>query len=59
MAVKGQHELTCTRDFTFGKDGYLSFDRETYPKLKNVFDEVHQRDNHTIALKQTSAGGAQ
>ena len=59
MAMKGQRELICSRDLTFGNEGFLAFDREIYPKLKNVFDEIHLRDNHTIVLKQSGAGGAQ
>lgn len=33
----------------------LVFQKETYPNLKQVFDVLHQRDNHTITLKQGAA----
>jgi hypothetical protein len=30
----------------------MVFPKATYPKLKQAFDVLHQRDNHTITLKQ-------
>lgn len=41
--------IDCQRKFAF--DGLL-FPASAYPQLKNVFDELHKRDNHTITLKQ-------
>ncbi len=52
MSVKGGRELICTRTLTFGKGGSIVFPAEVYPKVKNVFDEIHRRDDVTIPLKQ-------
>jgi hypothetical protein len=44
--------LVYTRKFFFGSNGNLIFSRTSYPQLKLIFDTVHERDNHTITLKQ-------
>jgi hypothetical protein len=36
----------------------LLFPQTSYPGVKQLFDVLHDRDNHTITLKQT-AGPAQ
>jgi len=59
MSVKGGRELICTRGLTFGKGGTLAFEAAAYPKVKNVFDEIHRRDDVTISLKQAPQAGAQ
>jgi len=51
----GSNVLVATRELTFGKDGNVIFPRESYPQLKLIFDEIHDRDNHVIALKTASA----
>jgi Domain of Unknown Function with PDB structure (DUF3857) len=43
--------LVVDRDFTFGANGSLYFAPDNYPTLKKVFDEVHIRDTHSLALK--------
>ncbi len=48
-----KRELVCTRDFVFGDNGLLVYEKKQYPAVKNVFDEVHRRDSHMISLKQT------
>jgi len=53
ILTRGGHELISERDFTFGKEGRLLYGVEAYPQLKNIFDEIHRRDGHTISLKQT------
>ena len=52
--------LVYTRKFYFGKggDSTLRFPVNTYPNLKNYFDEVSKHDGHTIALKQGAATAA-
>jgi hypothetical protein len=55
IMAKGTSELICDREFTFGKEGRLFFDVETYPQLKRIFDEIQKRDDHTISLKQAGA----
>ena len=51
----GKGELICARDFTFGRDGFIAFARASYPSLKNVFDEIHRRDEVTLSLRQAAA----
>jgi hypothetical protein len=46
-------KLDYKRDFRFTG---LIFPKATYPNLKQAFDALHQRDNHTITLKQAAAG---
>jgi hypothetical protein len=36
----------------------LVFPKTTYPQLKQAFDVLHQRDNHTITFKQGAAAAA-
>jgi hypothetical protein len=50
-------ELVCTRDLTFGNDGFISFARSSYGTLKRIFDEVHRRDETTLSLKQVATPG--
>lgn len=47
--VVGGNKLDYRRTFSF--NGVL-FPPNVYPQLKQVFDELHKRDNHTITLKQ-------
>jgi hypothetical protein len=44
--------LIYQRKFFFGANGNLVFPQTSYPQLKMIFDVVHERDNHTITLKQ-------
>jgi hypothetical protein len=48
--------LLYRRSFFFGANGMLVFPPTSYQQLKAVFDAVHDRDNHTMSLKQ--AGGS-
>jgi hypothetical protein len=50
--AQDQRALEYKRSFRFTG---LIFQKETYPNLKQVFDVLHQRDNHTITLKQGAA----
>jgi hypothetical protein len=43
------------RKFFFGGRDQLMFQQQNYPVLKQVFDSIRERDNHTITLKQTAA----
>jgi hypothetical protein len=47
--------LVYKRNFFFGGKDSVLFQVETYPQLKNFFDMLHKQDNHSIALKQTTA----
>jgi len=47
-----QKTLVYQRDFKFSG---LMFPKGSYAQLKQVFDTIHQQDNHTITLKQGTA----
>jgi uncharacterized protein DUF3857/transglutaminase superfamily protein len=47
--------LVYKRTFFFGGGGNLLFPVQSYPQLKAYFDQLHQQDNHTIALRQGAA----
>jgi hypothetical protein len=44
--------LYLRRKFFFGGGDNILFPVNSYSQLKQVFDVLHERDNHTIALKQ-------
>ena len=53
IAVIGKNEaLRYNRTFSFTG---LVFPSSSYSGLKQLFDIIHERDNHTITLKQASA----
>jgi Domain of Unknown Function with PDB structure (DUF3857)/Transglutaminase-like superfamily len=58
MMTKGSHELISDREFTFGNNGQILFEAGAYPQLKNLFDEIKRRDDHTISLKQVATAEA-
>ncbi|HYK92155.1 MAG TPA: DUF3857 domain-containing protein [Acidobacteriota bacterium] len=55
MKARNGREFYCSRVLTFGNKGLLHFAVAGYAQIKALFDEIHRRDNHTIALRQ---GGA-
>jgi Domain of Unknown Function with PDB structure (DUF3857)/Transglutaminase-like superfamily len=50
--TQDQRTLEYKRSFRFTG---LIFPKNSYPNLKQAFDVLHQRDNHTITLKQGAA----
>jgi hypothetical protein len=58
--TKDGHTLVYQRSFFFGGGGSrgILFPVASYPQLKNLFDEVNKRDNHTITLKQGASTSA-
>jgi len=50
--TKTGDELQLKRTFTFNA---LVFPVSTYSQLKQVFDVIHEGDNHTITLKQAAS----
>jgi len=50
--TKKGDELQFKRTFSFNA---LLFPVSSYAPLKQVFDELHESDNHTISLKQSAA----
>src|SRR5262249_46253821 len=51
VTTKGD-ELHYKRSFKFNA---LIIPASSYTALKNLFDMIHERDNHTITLKQAAA----
>jgi hypothetical protein len=57
--TEDKRTLVYHRSFFFGGgDAGLLFPVQSYPQLKQVFDEMNKRDNHTITLKQGAATAA-
>lgn len=55
MSVTGDgHKLIYRREFFFGGGGIVLFPEKNYASLKGLFDILHQNDEHTITLKQTT-----
>jgi hypothetical protein len=52
--TKDMKTLVYRRSFYFGAGGNLFFPKSSYAQLKAVFDALHDRDNHTITLKQAA-----
>jgi len=50
----GGRAIQYRRTFFFGGGNALLFAPNAYPTLKQIFDELHERDNHTIAVKQAA-----
>ena len=44
--------MKYNRQFHFGGGGQILFEAGVYQPLKNLFDEFHKSDSHTITLKQ-------
>jgi hypothetical protein len=55
VLVKAGRTLDYRRSFYFGANGNILFPSPGYPVLKQVFDMIHDRDDHTITLKQAPA----
>ncbi len=52
LVTDDKRTLIYKRKFFFGAGGVILFPSDTYLQLKSVFDTLHSRDNHSIALKQ-------
>jgi hypothetical protein len=49
---KDQTLMIYKRQFHFGGGGNILFPATSYQPLKNLFDEFHKNDSHTITLRQ-------
>ena len=54
IQIADNHTLIYRRTFFFGGKDVVLFSTKVYPTLKQFFDMIHERDNHTIALKQNT-----
>jgi hypothetical protein len=55
QSINDGQALRLQRSFFFGGGGSILFPAQSYASLKRVFDILHERDNHTITLKQTAS----
>jgi hypothetical protein len=55
---KSSNKILYRRQLTFGTDTLLLFDAKVYPNMKQVFDRIHQADNHLLTLKAEGQPGA-
>ena len=51
--MAGAGKLVQQRKLVFGRGGSLVFPVAVYPQLKQAFDAIHERDQHSLALRQT------
>jgi hypothetical protein len=49
---KEQNFMKYSRKFHFGGGGNILFQSNVYQPLKNLFDEFHKADSHSITLRQ-------
>jgi hypothetical protein len=50
-----QRLLTYKRDFTWGNNGLLRFQKSVYPIVKQLFDAFYTANSHSLTLKQSAA----
>lgn len=51
---KESRTIGYKRSFFFGGNSSILYPATSYAQIKQVFDVVHERDNHTITLKQSA-----
>ncbi|MBI3653637.1 MAG: DUF3857 domain-containing protein [Acidobacteria bacterium] len=51
---KDGQTLEFKRHFFFGGQDRILFPAASYPTLKQIFDTIHEADNHTLTLKQAA-----
>lgn len=51
MAVSDNSKLEYRRSLKFGQSSLLLFDKSAYPAIKQIFDQIHEADNHMLTLK--------
>jgi len=54
--TKDKRKLVYTRIFAMGRNGQIQFQPEVYPRLKKLFDAMHDQDQHMIGLKAVESG---
>ena len=56
MGLLGNNKLVYVRNMRFGDDGAILFPAAAYPQIKQLFDFVHEQDNHVVTLTQKTSG---
>jgi hypothetical protein len=54
LSITKDNELISKRELVFGREGNLYFQPSVYPQVKNAFDQIQLRDQHSIALKESN-----
>lgn len=54
-SINDGQALRLQRRFFFGGGGSILFPSQSYASLKKVFDTLHERDSHTITLRQAAS----
>jgi hypothetical protein len=54
-ATEDGRKLIYKRQFFFGGKDTVTFPAANYNALKQLFEMIHNNDNHTITLKQAAA----
>ena len=52
------HVLGYRRDFSLGANGACAFEQKGYPVLKELFEELHKSDAHSLVIKPKVAAAA-
>jgi hypothetical protein len=55
---KAHNQIQYRREFIFGDKDLLIFEANVYPRLKKVFDLMHDYDNHMLTLKAEAPGSS-
>ena len=54
LSITKSNELISKRELVFGRGGALFYEPKIYPQVKNAFDQIQLRDQHSIALKESN-----
>ena len=54
IGVRGQNELVYNREFSFGNNGFVRFDKASYPALKGLFEAFNKADVHQLTLRESA-----
>lgn len=51
VSITKTNKIKYARELVFGSDNFLLFGPQQYSQLKQIFDRIHEADNHMLALK--------
>lgn len=54
LSITKNNELISKRELVFGRGGNLYYPPNVYSQVKNAFDQIQLRDQHSIALKEAN-----
>jgi hypothetical protein len=59
LFLRSDHTLLCTREFSLQATEAPIFDTELYLRIKQIFDAIHEADNHILTLKAAEPQAAE